>query len=152
MAYSAADARQRLLDAVAEATDEMSAALAALGEAYELVDEHTADVLEEQLFGPAQRAYGRAQRVHGAFADRYDLARREFEGHPPPLPSTGARALVEQAVEHVARADLTLGELQDSMLPVEVGDVELRTGLAEVRTLLGEVPPRARELVRTLGR
>jgi hypothetical protein len=45
-----------------------------------------------------------------------------------------------------------LGELQDSMLPVEVGDVELRTGLAEVRELLGGVRMRARELVRTLGR
>jgi hypothetical protein len=38
------------------------------------------------------------------------------------------------------------------MAPVEVGDAELRAGLAEVRELLGEVPPRAREFVRTLGR
>jgi hypothetical protein len=38
------------------------------------------------------------------------------------------------------------------MMPVEVGDPELRAGLAEVRELLGEVPTRAREFVRTLGR
>jgi hypothetical protein len=38
------------------------------------------------------------------------------------------------------------------MLPVEVGDPELRAGLAEVRELLGGLRARARELVRTLGR
>jgi hypothetical protein len=38
------------------------------------------------------------------------------------------------------------------MLPIEVGDAELRAGLQEVRELLGEVRGRARELVRTLGR
>jgi hypothetical protein len=38
------------------------------------------------------------------------------------------------------------------MLPVEVGDAELRAGLGEVRTLLGDLPARAHEFVRTLGR
>ena len=38
------------------------------------------------------------------------------------------------------------------MLPVEVGDRELRAGIAEVRELLGGLRGRARELVRTLGR
>jgi hypothetical protein len=38
------------------------------------------------------------------------------------------------------------------MMPVEVGDPELRAGLAEVRELLGDVRARAREFVRTLGR
>jgi hypothetical protein len=38
------------------------------------------------------------------------------------------------------------------MRPVEVGDAELRAGLAEVRTLLDAMPERARELVRVLGR
>jgi len=42
--------------------------------------------------------------------------------------------------------------LQDSLLPVEVGDAELRAGMAEVRRQLGEVSRRAREFVRTLGR
>jgi hypothetical protein len=45
-----------------------------------------------------------------------------------------------------------LGELQDSMLPVEVGDVELRAGLSEIRELVGGVRGRARELLRVLGR
>jgi hypothetical protein len=38
------------------------------------------------------------------------------------------------------------------MLPVEVGDPELRAGLADVRELVGNLRSRARELVRTLGR
>ena len=38
------------------------------------------------------------------------------------------------------------------MRPVEVGDAELRAGLAEVRELLGDLRARARELTRTLGR
>jgi hypothetical protein len=38
------------------------------------------------------------------------------------------------------------------MLPVEVGDVELRDGLREVRELLGPLGARTRELVRVFGR
>jgi hypothetical protein len=38
------------------------------------------------------------------------------------------------------------------MLPVEVGDAELRAGLEQVRTLLGTLPGRARQFMRTLGR
>ena len=38
------------------------------------------------------------------------------------------------------------------MLPVEVGDKELRAGLEQVRVLLGETRERARRLTRTLGR
>ena len=59
---------------------------------------------------------------------------------------------MDNAVDSVAEADAVLSELQDSMMPVEVGDPELRAGLAEVRELLGEVRGRAREFVRTLGR
>jgi hypothetical protein len=45
-----------------------------------------------------------------------------------------------------------LAALQDSMLPVEVGDPPLRAGLEDVRRLIGELRGRSRELVRTLGR
>jgi hypothetical protein len=38
------------------------------------------------------------------------------------------------------------------MLPVEVGDTELRAGLAQVREALGTISVRARNLVRTVGR
>ena len=70
MAYRADDARRDLLERVAEATDDLGVALAALGAAYEQLDTNTADRLEEQLFRPAQLAYGRARRVHSGFAER----------------------------------------------------------------------------------
>ena len=49
-------------------------------------------------------------------------------------------------------ANRQIADLQDSMLPIEFGDPELRTGLAEVRTLLDQLPGTAREFLRTLGR
>jgi hypothetical protein len=52
----------------------------------------------------------------------------------------------------VGEADGDLAQLQDSMIPVEVGDAELRAGLAEVRALVGGLRWQARDLVRTLGR
>jgi hypothetical protein len=38
------------------------------------------------------------------------------------------------------------------MLPIEVGDADMRAGLGEVRRLLSDLRGRARELVRTFGR
>ena len=52
MAYSTLEGRQELLDGLAGAIDDIGFALAALGAAYEQLDEPTADRLEEQLFGP----------------------------------------------------------------------------------------------------
>jgi hypothetical protein len=152
MAYTNAEARQRLLDAIGEATDELGFALASLGEAYERLDEHTADTLEQELFRPVQMAYGRAQRTHAEFADRHGLPTRRFERASPGRPSKGVKDLLESAVDAVGKADNTLIALQDSMLPVEYGDAELRAGLQQVRTLVGDVRARARQLVRTLGR
>ena len=152
MAYVSAEARQELLDAIADAIDELGVALAALGEAYEQLDERTADTLEEQLFRPVQTAYGRAQRTHAGFARRFDLRTRAFEPATRGVPSTGVKAFVADAVEAVAQADADLAELQDSMMPVEVGDAELRTGLADVRELLADVRARADGLLRTFGR
>ena len=56
------------------------------------------------------------------------------------------------AVSAATGADTILAELQDGMMPVEVGDRELRDGLAEVRSTLGGVSGHARELLRVLGR
>jgi hypothetical protein len=97
-------------------------------------------------------AVGRAKRTHAAFAARRGLTSVVAEGRPAGAPSTGAKALVERAVDAVAAADGALATLQDSMLPVEVGDLDLRAGLAEVRELVGGLRARAREVVRTLGR
>jgi hypothetical protein len=152
MAYTTAQARQQLLDTVAEAAEKLAFALALLGEAYERLDEYTAEGLERQLFLPIQMAYGRAQRTHSQFADRHGLPSHAFRLGSPGAPSQDARALIDSAVEAVGEADRVLATLQDSMLPVEVGDADLRAGLQEVRRLLGDLRGRARELVRTLGR
>ena len=141
-----------MLDTLAEAIDEIAAALAALGEAYEQLGTAPADKLEEELFRPVQTAYGRAKRTHAGFASRQGLPVREFTPARPGRPSTGIRGFIDSAVDSASEADAVLAELQDSMMPVEVGDPELRAGLAEVRELLGDVRGRAREFVRTLGR
>src|SRR2546423_4801480 len=127
-------------------------ALAGLGGAHEQLTPPPADRLEEQLFRPVQAAYGRAKRTHAGFAQRQGLPARTFTPANPGRPSTGIRGFVDNAVDSVAEADAVLADLQDSMMPVEVGDAELRAGLAEVRELLGNVRARAREFVRTLGR
>jgi hypothetical protein len=149
---SDAEARQELLDAVAEAADRLGFALAELGAAYDEVDEQTADRLEEELFRPVQAAYGRARRTHTAFAEGHGLPPREFAGASPGVAHGGARVRIDKAVDAVREADLELTELQDSMLPVEYGDAELRAGLSETRELVADLPSRARELVRVLGR
>ena len=153
MAYVTAEARQELLDSIAEAADSIGAAVAALGDAYEQLDEHSADTLEEQLFRPAQAAYGRAKRTHTEFAGRYGLPVRTFAATGAPgAPSRGAQGFVEIAVEAVEHAEDVLSELQDSMSPVEVGDAQLRAGLAEVREQLALVLERAPRFVGRLGR
>ncbi|MFL5780703.1 MAG: hypothetical protein ACJ760_05260 [Thermoleophilaceae bacterium] len=152
MAYIAGEARQELLDTLGAATDDIAVALAALADAYEQLGTAPADRLEEELFAPVQAAYGRAKGTYVGFARRHSLPERAFTPAPPGLPSTGVRGFVDAAVASVDEADAALAELQDSMMPVEVGDPELRAGLAEVRELLGDVRARAREFIRTLGR
>src|SRR5215217_7886332 len=132
MAYVTAEARQDLLDTVADAIDELAVALAALGAAYEQLDEQTADRLESDLFRPVQVAYGRAQRTHTGFAERHGLPTRTWAPAEPGHPSQGVKGFLETAVAVV--------------------DPELRAGLAEVRELVGHLRGNARELVRTLGR
>jgi hypothetical protein len=152
MAYTSAEARQELLDGFAEAIERIGVALAALGAAYEQLDEYNADRLEAELFGPVQRAYGRAKSTYAQFAGRHGMPSRTFATPSPGIPSIGAKGFIDGAVNAAAEADSALSALQDSSLPTEVGDLELRAALADVRELLGGVRQRARELERTLGR
>jgi hypothetical protein len=152
MAYSASEARRQLLDTLAEAADELGFALACLAEAYDKLDAHKADRLEEELFRPVQAAYGRAKLSHSEFAGRHGLPGRTFEQQPAGVSRTGATGFIHQAVEAISEADRALTGLQDSMLPVEVGDAPLRSGLVAVRDRVRGLPERARELLRTLGR
>src|SRR5215211_131833 len=152
MAYSASDARQQLLDTLAEATDELGFALACLAEAYDNLDARNADRLEEELFRPVQVAYGRAQLSHAEFAERHGLPGRAFEQQAAGVSANRAAGFIQKAVEAISEADRALADLQDSMLPVEVGDATLRSGLVAVRDRIRGLPERARELLRTLGR
>jgi hypothetical protein len=152
MSYATREAREQLLRTVAEATEELGRGLAALGAAYEQLDERSGDRLEQQLFRPVQVAYGRARRTHAGFAERHGLPGRAFEPASAGAPSHGVKGFLESALESVGEADAMLAELQDSMMPVEVGDAELRAGLAEVRELVGDLRLRGREFLRTFGR
>ncbi len=152
MSYSSNDGRRQLLNVVASAVDRLAAALGLLSGAYELLDERTAEQLEERLFRPVQHAYGALRRTHAEFAARHGLPVREFVPAPQGAPARGLPGLTEAAAEAVAEADAQLAELQDSMLPVEVGDLELRNALAAVRTEIAPVGGATRQLLRTLGR
>ena len=152
MTYAAAEARQQLLDTVAEAVVELATALGALGEAYELLDEDSGDRLEEALFRPVQSAYAVAQRAHAGFAGRHGLPTRTFAPAAAGAVAHDPRVVLDRALQAVEEADLILSELQDSMMPVEVGDPELRAGLAAVRELLGGVGANARRFVSGWGR
>jgi len=150
VAYTNAEARRQLLDAVARATTDIGAALAHLGAAYEQVDEAAGDRLEAELFRPLRTAFGQAQRTYATYARQHALPTRTFAAREPPVES--ALEAIETAAAAIARADVELAELQDSMLPVEVGDPALRAGLTRVRQLLAEAALRMRAFTRTLGR
>jgi hypothetical protein len=152
MASADVKARQQVLDALAAAIDDLAPALASLGAAYEQLDDQQADRLEEQLFRPVQRAYGRGKRTHAEFAARHGLPGRKFEMRSPGVASTGVKGFIEVAVDAVGRAENELAGLQDSLMPIEFGDTYLRAGLTEVRELIGGFSQRARGVVRTYGR
>jgi hypothetical protein len=152
MSYTNVEARQQMLDDLARAAEQLARAVASLSAAYEQLDEQQGDALEARLFRPVQHAFGRAQRTHAAFADRHGMERRQFTVPIPEAPSTGVHAYVEHAMDAVDAAERELVALQDSLMPIEVGDPELRAGLTEVRQLIAPLPARARDLLRLLGR
>ena len=133
MSYTTAEGRQELLESLAEAIVELGFALAALGAAYEQLDVMSADKLEEELFGPVQRAYGRAKKTYAAFAERAGLEADSFAPQEAGLPSTGAIGFIGEAVNGIAAAGGKLTTLQDSPALLEVAHV-------------------ARDLLRRLGR
>ena len=152
MPITTREARDQILDDLAVAVERLALAVACLGDAYEQLSVTSADRLEAELYRPAQRAFGRAMRTHSRFAALCGADGREFEQPPAGRPSQGVRSFVERTVEACGDADRRLSELQDSMLPIEFGDAELRSGLAETRELLAPMPTAAREFLRTLGR
>ena len=152
MAITAEEARNRILDDLAGAIDQTGLAVSSLGEAFEQLPDAAGARLESELFRPVQRAYAFGVRTHSGFAARHGHASASFDLPSPGLSSQGVAVLVQNAAEAAAGAERKLAELQDSMLPVESGDGELRSGLADVRDLLAGIPQAAREFQRTLGR
>ena len=152
MTYVASEARRHLLDTIAEAIEELGAAMGALTEAYDLLDDDSADRMEEALFRPVQTAFGRAQKAHAGFAERHGMEGRSFTAAARINATRGARALLEAALDELDEAELILTELQDSMMPVEVGDAELRSGLADVRRHLGEAQDAGGGFLSLMGR
>ena len=152
MAYTSEEARAQLLGDIAEAIDRLGLGLASVSEAYDALDEQHAEALEQHLFRPIQGAYGRLRRTNQEFAARFGQPERPFSPPSSGPHSSDPRVYIERAIDAAERADQQLAELQDSLLPVEVGDAELRAGLTETRELISRIPARGRELLRTVGR
>jgi hypothetical protein len=152
MPYTNLAARQQLIDSLYAATAELADAIAALGAAHEQLDDQQADRLEDELFRPLQRAYSRARKTQEGFAARYSLPTHDAEPPITGAPATGVKGFIEAAVAAVIRADNELAAIQDSLMPIEVGDPELRAGLTEVRQLVNGLSHRARAFLRTFGR
>ena len=152
MAMTTAEARQQILDDLAAALDQLGLAVACLSEAFERLAVDAGERLEAELYRPVQRAYGRGKRTHAQFARRVGLSGDAFEPPSAGRPSQGVRELVQRAAAAVADADRRIAELQDSMLPIEAGDAELRAALSEVRELLEKVPSAAALFLRSHGR
>ena len=103
------------------------------------------------LFRPLQGAYGQLKRTLSEFAQRSGLPGRDFPAAPVLAPED-PRASLEHAADAIQAADEILAELQDSLLPVEVGDQQLRSGLSGTRTAIAQLPEACDEFIRTLGR
>jgi hypothetical protein len=152
MAITTEEAQEQILDDLSAAVDAVALAVARLGEAYDRLSVTSASRLESELFRPTQKAFGRSKRAYAKFAERCGVPAREFESPSQGQRSQAVKEFIEQALAAAAEADRRIAELQDSMMPTEFGDAELRAGLAEVRSLLGVLPGAAREFLRTLGR
>ena len=152
MAFTTLEAREQILGELAAAIDHVALAAGCLAEAYDRLDVGTADRLEDELYRPVQRAFGRAKRTHIQFAERVDVSPRSFEPPSPNLRRLSVKEIIDRAVAVASMGDRQIAELQDSMLPIEAGDAELRAGLAETRDLLAVFADRTPQFLRTLGR
>ena len=152
MAITTEEARREIIDELGRAIEQLELASASLGEAYELLAVGAADRLESELFRPVQRASGRAKRTQAGFAERVGMDVPPPGRPSPGPPSQGAKAFVEGALSAAGEVNRTIADLQDSMLPIESGDPDLRAGLTEVRGLIEDLPNATREFLRTLGR
>lgn len=146
------EARDEITTEVNAVVGRLSLAIACLTEAYEQLPDDAADELEAVLFRPMQKAYGQARATLNGFASRFGLTVPALEPPTPGLKSQGAQEFIEKAAALASATAGQVAELQDSMLPIDAGDPELRRGLAAVREILDGVPAAARGFLSTLGR
>jgi hypothetical protein len=151
MSYTTESGRTQILDDSGAAGNDLGRAIADLGEVYDQLDDQSAERMEDQLFRPLQAAYGQLKRTRTEFAARHGLSESALR-QAGPGPVADSHQILERVADAVESADSALAELQDSLLPVEVGDRELRAGLSQVRTLIAPVPGATDEFIRTLGR
>ena len=126
--------------------------MTSLGDAYEWLDEQTADRMEDEIFRPAQAAYGRAQRTHAAFSERHELTRSHFDeaghtGHPG-----DARGAIERAAASLTEADAILATFRIRCCRSTSAIRSCAPGSRAVRELIAPLPHQARQLLRMLGR
>ena len=141
------------LDEVGDATDDLAEALAALGEAFEALDDYNGERLEEQLFfRPVQMAYGRARRTHSEFAGRHGLPNRSFAPAPPGHPSQGVKGFINAPRWRPSAARTPASHSYRTRCAPSRSAMASCAQASEVRRLIAEVPRRASELVRGLGR
>ena len=152
MTYTNAEGRKKVLSDLGIAVEQIAVSLSALESAYELLDDIHAEELETRIFRPAQLAYGRAKRTHREFAARSSLPGRSFDSDAPGPSAQEVHTLIDRAAYAATQADQTISTLQDSLLPIEVGDPQLRAGLSQTREALAAIPAGARDVVRTVGR
>jgi hypothetical protein len=151
MAYTTEEGRNQILDDSVAAVNDLAQALGALGDVYDLLPEQEADELEIHIFAPLQKAYGLLKRAHTEFAQRSGLTPRYFNDVEQG-PVEEARDTVERVADLIQGADDAIAELQDTLLPVEVGDRELRDALSGTRELLAHLPGNCDEFVSRHGR
>ncbi|MGC9220589.1 MAG: hypothetical protein ACP5H2_04455 [Solirubrobacteraceae bacterium] len=151
MTYTNAQGQTQILADASDASARLGVALAELAEAYEHLDEPMADRIEAELHRPLQAAYGRLKRTIREFAGRTGLVAPDGETTTRPAPQDPRLAL-QDAADAIQSADEILAALQDTLLPVEVGDAELRSGLTQTRSAITALPALCDGLVHTLGR
>ena len=151
MSYTTESGRQQILEETGAAAASLGLALSVLGDAYDHLDDQAAERMEDLLFRPVQSAYGLLKRTRTEFAGRVGMVAGEVDEPTAALPAD-PRRLIERAADAAQSADEALAELQDTLLPVEVGDQPLRAALAQVRTLIATVPAHGNDFLRTFGR
>ena len=141
MAYTAQEARVQLLDDLAAPTTGLRAG--GRGGGVRRVDERAADTPEDRSSSRSSRPTAERAPIRSSPSAMGCPAhvRASFSGDP----HRRSARLPGRAIEATEEADHLIAELQDSMMPVEVGDTELRAGLSDDaladRRAAGSRPP-----------